>query len=63
MIESYFQYQSVLRRMRCGPLATEIDEIADELLHRLREAVFEPHCDLQPLCFPVRLPPALFHRS
>jgi integrase/recombinase XerD len=31
MLESYFQYGQVLRRMRCGPLATEIDEIAEEL--------------------------------
>ena len=31
MIESYFQYRGVLRRIRCGPLATELDEIAEEL--------------------------------
>ena len=31
MLESYFRYQGVLRRMRRGPLATEIDEIAHDL--------------------------------
>jgi len=31
MLENYFQYQGVLRRMRCGPLTTEIDKIANEL--------------------------------
>lgn len=31
MLETYFQYRGVLRRMRRGPLAGEIDGIADDL--------------------------------
>lgn len=31
MLESFFEYPKVLARMRVGPLAREIDELADEL--------------------------------
>ena len=31
MLETYFKYPAVLRRMRSGPLADEIDEIASDL--------------------------------
>ena len=31
MLDTYFKYPAVLRRMRCGPLTEEIDEIASDL--------------------------------
>lgn len=31
MLESFFKYRAVLNRMRLGPLAQEIDAIADDL--------------------------------
>lgn len=33
MLESFFKYRGVLERMRRGPLADEIDSIADDLAH------------------------------
>lgn len=31
MLDIYFKYPGVLKRMRCGPLAAELDGLADDL--------------------------------
>ena len=55
MLEFYFSYRGVLKRLRSGALGAEMDRIAEALsLARLQASVRQdlsrPYCAVQPFC-------------